>query len=202
MITIELPLDVKFIDGTIEPLTQKLQRLIGVDCFFWAKLSFIVAVIANILLLLLFFFYLILSFSKGSFLDSTEDCIVIIVNVFILLYLLHEWRCKSCGVKATRRRVYEMIESGLKNPLILFPRPLMFLAITFLVLTILDLSQMSYINVLVGFVFKTPFVIGYLATCFKACTPLPPKKSRLGEIADKVKEFFTEPIDSPIPEPA
>ena len=202
MITVELPPDGKFVYRIIEPLTQKLQRLIGVDCFFWATLSFTVALIANTLTLLIFFFYLVSSCSKGFTMSSIEDFFVIVVYIFLRLYLQHEWKCEIHGVKTTKKRVYEMIELGLKNPLILFRRPLMSIAIAFLAFAVLDLIHSSPISLLVGFVFESPFIIGYLATCFKACTPLPPRRSKLGEATDKVKKFFTEPIISPIPEPA
>lgn len=200
-----LPLDFIFIDKTLEPLTQKIQRLIGADCFFWAKISLWISMICGALTILVCTLGIVYIFRFPS--NKVEWFLLLPLVIFMHLTLLlvhwHRLFSPEHGLKKLQRSVYQMVARGEKNPLILVRRSLCLAAFWFVLLTVVEF-RFPLLWILVVSVMKAPFVIGYMNECFCSCTPLPPQKSKLRSAVEVAKEKVTEAFagGGGVPEPA
>lgn len=197
-----LPADFFFIDKVVEPLTQKIQKYFGLDCFFWSKICLWICQICGAVSIV---FALLLAFVS---LANMNPFWLLISLVTILmqsqLFLCHYiiLASQTLGLAQFKRIAYRAVENGERNPLLLFPRSLMFAGVTFTILTFLPPTT-SWWGILIDCVWKTPFVLGYFAQCLYSCTPIPPKKSVLRAKIEAAQELFARGFgDDPEPEPA
>lgn len=199
--TVKIPLDFLFIVKVLDPLTQKIQRWVGLDCFFWSKICFVIAIVTGWIRIGM----IILS---GLILPSSISNGVLTTLLFFIHYGLlnwnrHEMLCEKHGLPLGRKLGYEAVEQGCKNPFLLSPRRHLFLwAMIESIFTIIRLILgVPILLILGGALRSAPATFGYLGSALMACTPLPPKKSKLREGFEKLKELLT-PREEGLPAPA
>ena len=200
-----LPADFFFIDKVLEPLTQKIQKYFGLDCFFWAKIcswfSLVCAGVTLFCIILLFPSCIRSGTLKWSVLLS------LLLWVYIIMMEVHWKNLRSneeeVGINAVKKIAYEAVERGEKNPLIFKPRSLLGSTLGLILMILMFELNLGVIWIFIGFIPKVPFVFGYFTQCLCSCTPLPPKKSVLRSKVEAMQELFVRGFSgSPEPEPA
>ena len=181
----ELPLDYFVIDRILNPLTQKIQKLVGLDCFFWARLALVLAIICEAVTL--FFMSMILFQATFFSLLMAFSTIAMMTSHFHFLF------CRIHGVESVRDFVYAELEKGRFNPLILNPRWYSrFVFNTMFQLIILFHDGLGMlVFIIIAF---APYQLEYVIQCLCACTPLPPQKSKLRKALDSLSAKFSEEL--------
>ncbi len=180
----ELPADYFVIDRIFNPLTQKIQRLVGLDCFFWARLTLVLAIICEAVII----FLLSMIFSVPLF-----SVLMILGTAFMAVDHVYFLSSRIRGVKSVRDFVYRELEEGRSNPLILNPRwysKFVFITMVQLIMLFHDgLGMLVFIIITYA-----PYQLEYVIQCLCACTPLPPQKSKLRKALDSLKAKFSETL--------
>lgn len=201
-IFLKTPPDFWLITKVLEPLTQKIQRWIGLDCFFWSKWSFVIAIVTGYIRMGdIIISGLTIPSSIGT---SLLVMISLLIHYCIVKLNKHEMVCEEHGLPLARKLGYEAIEEGCKNPFLFSPRRyLFFWAMVELVFLFILFVVAPLLVALLSTLRAGPIVFGYLGTALMACTPLPPQKSKLREGLEKLKELLTPtPADEGLPAPA
>ncbi len=199
-IFIKIPPDFWLITKVFEPLTQKIQRWIGIDCFFWSKTCFVIAIITGwIRIGMIILSGLIL---PSSISNSILTTLFFLIHYCLLKFNRHEMLCEEHGLPLAKKLGYEAVKDGCKNPFLFSPRRYLFLwAMIESFSTIIGLILGVPILLILGAVLRdSPATFGYLGSALMACTPLPPQKSKLREGFEKLKEILTPVQDEGLPD--
>lgn len=196
----------------LDKTCQKIQRNIGLDCFFFAKLFMWIALIYSILSP--FIRYYIDFHVRDSALGFvtwllvtpiTSGIFTLITSMLCLVRLFG----KINSIAEIEKSVKTRIEQGLKNSRFFQIRPGYLISIGFFTMTIVTLiifsifpagkNQLTCTSIY-GLKSFYPY---YIAMAFCACNPLPPKKSKLLLWYEKMRERFVREQDTgAIPQPA
>ncbi len=197
-----VPADVNFIERWIEPAAQKIQRFVGLDCFFWGTIAFWISLIFAVVNILLFSVTIAVSLHTGKFSNVLLGGLCLWVLITLRKHTWHNLTCHDCGIRAQRKLAYEMLVDGYKNPFLFQPRNLLLTALLMILITITEIG-FPWQTILVIALFKAPFVAGYIGQALCSCTPLPPGKSKLRQAWEAGKLWLasaTAPA-TPMPEP-
>lgn len=198
-----LPVDFFFIDKVVEPLTQKIQKYFGLDCFFWAKIYLWICQIFSAVSITFSLLMLLVSLGRLSPFWIFVSLVSSSIQSLIFHYHWIILRSQAIGLPQFKKIAYKAVENGERNPLTLIPRSLLTTAMWFIVVPFFYLASSTWWEDLIDCVWKAPFVFGYFAQCLYSCTPLPPKKSVLRAKIEVMQELFTQGFGGgPEPEPA
>jgi hypothetical protein len=192
-----VPPDALFILFLFEPFSQKCQRLVGLDCFFWAKLSMRIGAIT---------IYLILG--AVIFLSPALPLLLLLILATALICVRvkhhHRRRCHACNIDCIKKEVYKELAQGMRNFRILDPnRWYLGVMSTVLIVSYMMLTGMSPVLAVAFGIIHIPYFLEYGTQCFCACTPLPPNKSKLREKWEALKEWWAEQKEGGlVPQPA
>lgn len=183
-----------FVLKICEPISRFIQKWIGIDCFVWAYASMTVA-LASSLLLLLWLSNIPFEFSEVIFVP---------ISISVIAYKAYDYLwCKETGHVVIRKRAYDSLDKGLRNPEFLKFR---FSFVFFFLsgVSVLGIAvRLPLAFLLFSLTLNSPIIAYYIAKAFSACTPLPPNKSKLRQgmetLWSKLRTGATLPTPEPLP---
>lgn len=172
--TPQLPLDFTLIDKYIEPFLNQFQLLTGVDCFKVAKTMLSVS---STMFFVVNLYYLIMveKLKPATAITALFTSFLILVNFYILNQRL--------------KRIERRMSIGSRN-LEIFKSRNNFIALVIAFFGYCVIDMLFFNNKSGGFLFFICTLVLYSHYAAAACTPLPPSKSEVGKILDKIKEVL------------
>ncbi len=179
-----------------EGLSNRVQRLIGLDCFFLARACIVCATIATAGI----FVYL---FLHGD-LDLPFFIIAVALVAFVSLFYIFT------RISQDEKRTLRAMRDGLKNPRAIEGQGRR-------ISTMISSTQIAVGSSTTVIIFRgksslteifeavcamlVVFLLIFIAEYFRACTPLPPGRSSLKKWIDMLKAAFQQ-HSNPLPSPA
>ncbi len=187
------PADFALIDKFVEPVTQKIQKYFGIDCFFWSGVCFVLAGLSSIVSIFIW---------SVELSDSPVKMLFMIWLDYQFILLSHHLVLSNdeFNLANIKKGVYLKLAEGHRNQLIWCHRPLFPLSMYLTITIVWKACEYTSTDTIMTSIVKLPFIFGYAGSCFIACTPLPPNKSKAREALEKLKERAAS-LGVPLPEP-
>lgn len=194
-----LPPDMRIVEYFFEPKMQFIQKWIGLDCFFFARIAFLIGCLCGVVTTIPIFSLGSVGFGQGYYGKALP---LFISAIFTGAFTIMQWGFMRYGVSFAKQIAYEHLLSGAKNPLLIGHRVFFYLTAIFTPFVIGCMSNPWPVLAL-NLAFYGTFLSGYIGQALCSCTPLPPGKSKLRQALDAGRvwlESITAP-DHPMPEP-
>jgi hypothetical protein len=160
------PLEIKIVEKVFERFSHWTERWFGLNCFFWAYIcNFIVTC------RLIFDIYIAWNERKWG-----ETAIQIISSILVFAFNL-------ITIKRAKKSVSQTNTIVFKNPYLLLASSSRVIFLMFILLTSIN-AYIKHVYPWTAFFFSCV----YMLWAFAACTPLPPRKSKLRKIIESLGE--------------
>jgi hypothetical protein len=184
--------EISLVERVFERFSQWTQKWVGLDCFFWAKVITIMALMATTTLVCI------------SIMEKS-----IIMPICWMIVFAGDFLTLTHTIPQTKEVCYAGLVKGLRSPFLitLSEQRLKMMRLTLLLAPILMMSMATALSKWL------PLSMMFIATCgtnypqlaFVSCTPLPPGKSKLrkgsGRLVEAIKQALA-PDQEGMPVPA